>query len=222
MWAGTLAHISMRTFVIEILQKGENYEEAELRIYKILLAMRLYKEDDVFVKVIWYEKESKVSTLTILDPPLPERMPLPYVVDLKEINNIRKLTKKLDTTDFNKRISFRIACERFNRSYEEHKDDEKIIDFMIAFESLFLKGEKAPANIGQFIGLGCSMLLGNNDKEREEINEFLVRAYTVRNKIVHGSEFIANSIKIRNETYEIEDFISQLQEYLRKSIKKLL
>ena len=103
--------------------------------------------------------------MTVLDPPLPERILLPYVVDLKEINDIRRLTKKLGKIDFDKKVSFRIACKRFKRSCEEHTDDEKIIDSMIAFESLFLKGEKAPANTGQFIGLDCSILVRMTKKE---------------------------------------------------------
>lgn len=221
LWAGFFSRISLRTFVIEVLQKEENIKEAQLKVYKVLLAMRLHKENDVFVKVIWFEKKSKVSTLTILDPPLPELMKFPYAVEINEIKEIKKLANKIGKIDFDKRGSLRIACERFSRSYEEHREDEKIIDFMIAFESLFLRGKTAPAGTGQFIGLGCSMLIGKNDKEREEINEFLVEAYKIRNRIVHGSEFIT-SIKIKKKPWRIEDFISKLQKLLRESIKKLI
>jgi len=220
-WAG-ISRITYRTLVIEILHKSmEEHKEILRRIYKLLLAMRLYKADDVFCKVVWFVENAKIKRLTILDAPVPERMGAPYAIRIDEIDRIKKIANRIKRIDFDKRTSLRIACERFSRSYEEHREDERIIDFMIAFESLFLRGKKAPANTGQFIGLGCSMLLGKNDTQRERINEFLVEAYRIRNKIVHGSEFVT-SIPIHNKKYEIQDFILQLQNYLRESIKNLL
>ena len=216
------SRIGRRTFVIEVMQREFDAKKIELIIYKILLSLRLYKAQDVFCKVIWFEKKSKVNILTILDSPLPDLIGYdPYVIEIHEVGKIKKLAKRINKINFGRRNSLRIACERFSRSYEEHREDDEIIDFMIAFESLFLKGKTAPSNAGQFIGLGCSMLLGKNGKEREEINEFLVEAYKIRNKIVHGSEFIT-SIKIHRKTWKIEDFVSQLQKYLRESIMRLM
>jgi len=134
---------------------------------------------------------------------------------------IEVLAEQIEKIDFDKRKSFRIACERFNRAYEEHREDEILIDFMIAFEALFLRGERAPSEKGQFIGLGCSILLGNNEKEREEINNFLIKAYNMRNRIVHGSEY-KTPIQINNEDYGMRDFILKLQQYLSESIRKLI
>lgn len=65
------------------------------------------------------------------------------------------------------------------------------------------------------------MLLGRNDKERQSIDEFLVKSYNLRNSIVHGSESIT-SIQIDKQTYEMEDIIVTLREYLRESIKRLM
>lgn len=216
-----LHKISYRTFVIEVLQRQQDSKEAQLRIYKILLAMRLYKSNNVFCKAIWYEKNSMISMMSILDPPLPEIMGEPYAIDIDEIEGIRKLVRKIDKIDLSKRNPLRIACERFSRSYEDRREDDKIIDFLIGFEALFLKGKKTLSGKGLYIGLGCSMLLGRNDKERQSINDFLVKAYNLRNNIVHGSDPIT-SIRIDNETYEMEDIIIKLREYLRESIKRLM
>ena len=219
--AGIFSRINPRTFVIEILLKKVEIKKTLLKIYKVLLAMRLHKPDDIFCKVIWFEKKSKVKTLTIIDSPLPDRRGLPYSLEVDEIEEIKELANKVDKINFDNRHSLRLACERFSRSYEEHREDERIIDFMIAFEALFIRGKRAPSRIGLYIGLGCSMLLGENDKEREEIYEFIVKAYNIRNRIIHGSEFIT-SIQIDDKEYEIEEFILQLQKYLGESIKKLI
>lgn len=221
--AGIFSEINKRTFVIEVLHKEFDSKKSELIIYKVLLGLRLYKAEGVFCKVIWFEKNSKVNTLTILDSPLPDSIGYePYVIEINEVDKIKKLANRIDRINFGKRNSLRIACERFSRSYEEHREDEQIIDFMIAFEALFLKG-RAPPKTGQYIGLGCSMLLGKNDKERQEISEFLVKAYNIRNRIVHGSEFITQiQMQIDNQEYDIHDLLFQLREYLRESIKKLM
>jgi len=218
---GILHKTTSRTYVIEVLQKQQDVYQAQLKINNMLLAMRLYQASDIFCKVIWWEMESDVKTITILDSRLPELMGHPYFIEIDKVEEIRKMAKRIDKIDFGKRVSFRIACERFSRYYEEHREDEKIIDCMIAFEALFLKGKTATANTGQFIGLGCSMLLGRSDEEREEINKFLVEAYKIRNRIVHGSEFVT-PIKLNNKTYEIYEFVFQLQKYLRESIEKLI
>jgi hypothetical protein len=207
--------ITTQTFLIEIpdISKDENPRETERKIYKLLLALRLYKAEGVpFCKVIWYEEKSMATSLTIINPPIPWKRDI-YLLKTEEIEDFRRMANLVNNIDFESRKSLTIACERFSRSYEERRVDERIIDFMIGFESLFLKGKASTANIGRFIGLGCSMLLGRNDTERAKINDFLVEAYAIRNKIVHGSESVT-SVK--------EDFILQLQSYLRESIKKLV
>jgi hypothetical protein len=221
-----LSRVSSNMFALEILQQEDNPTELEKKIYKILLAMRLYKKEEVFCKVIWFRGNPETDTrLTFLDAPIPETTTLnlsQYSLEIKNIANLRKLADKVNLIDFDKRPTLRIACERFSRSYEEHREDEKIIDFMIAFEALFMKGKEKVNGGGQFIGLGCSMLLGNDDEEREEISQFLANAYKIRNDIVHGRQFVTSSIKVGNKVYEINDFISKLMGYLRESIKKLI
>jgi hypothetical protein len=89
--------------------------------------------------------------------------------------------------------------------------DEKIIDFMIAFEALFLRGNTS--NKGLVIGTACSLLLGKTDEEREEIYDFFVKAYALRNKIVHGSQI---------DFTGINDTVLKLKGYLRKAILLLI
>jgi hypothetical protein len=65
------------------------------------------------------------------------------------------------------------------------------------------------------------MLLGTDQKERDDIKQFFKLTYNIRNKIIHGSEF-ETPVRINSQEYQISDISSQLQEYLRGSIKKLL
>ena len=65
------------------------------------------------------------------------------------------------------------------------------------------------------------MLLGKNDQERDEIHKFIMKAYEIRNKIVHGSEF-NTSIKMKSGEYELNKFVLQIQDYLKESLKSLM
>jgi len=221
-YADIFSRINASTFVIEIPQRDLDMKEIESKIHNILLAMRLHKMGSVYCMIMWFLENSKYDMkLAILDTHVSDMMGGQYYVEIGEFQEIRKLAEQIDKIDLDKRKSFRIACGRFSRAYEEHREDEILIDFMIAFEALFLRGERAPSNTGQFIGLGCSVLLGNNDREREEINNFLIKAYNIRNKIVHGSEY-KTPIQINNEDYSMRDFVLKLQQYLSESIRKLL
>ena len=65
------------------------------------------------------------------------------------------------------------------------------------------------------------MLIGQNAQNRKEISQFMERARSIRNDIVHGSE-VKTPITINKKEYRMSDFSLQLQKYLRVSIKKLI
>ena len=147
-----------------------------------------------------------------------------YVLDFEEIPRLRRIIKKIQSIDFSKQKSLDLACRRFQRAYEEKDVEDQLIDLMIAFEALFLKGEKGVPSKGKLIAVACSVLIGKSEKEREKIKETLEKAYLIRNSIVHGSECPRIKSDDRGEVYidTLPDLVSQVEGYLRESIKKLL
>ena len=193
--------------VIEIYQE----ENIVPLIESIILALRIFKEGDVFCKIIWSDDHNEH---TVLNPfyELPNTLHYEiYSLKTEEIDQINEIFKMLIKSDFIDRRHLRIACDRLNRSYGKSMYDEKMLDFMIAFEALFMR--KTSPNIGVVIATACSMLLGESDLERKEIYEFFVKAYKLRNKIVHGSAV---------DFSEIRETALRLKEHLRESILKLL
>lgn len=130
---------------------------------------------------------------------------------------VSRIVKEIHSLDFDKRKGLRLACKRFQHAYEERDTEDRLIDFMIALEALFLKGEKT-RQVGPIVSTACSVLLGKNELEREEIRRSLTKAYKLRNRIVHGSEY-DDLFKDKNDMLP---FISEIEGYLRESIKKLL
>ena len=213
------AYLNAQTFVFEI--NHGDFIEASLRVYEILLAMRLFKTGSVFCKHFWVEQNSEQRQFYANTPPVPWHKN-EYLLNIDEIDKIKILLEKIIYAELENNKSFRVACERFSRSFEERRDDDKLIDLAIAFESLFTDKDTSRSNVmGQFVGFGCSMLLGTNQEERDQIKQFLIKSFAIRNDIVHGRE-VKTPITINDQKYEMSDLSLQLQEYLRASIKKLI
>jgi hypothetical protein len=195
----------------------------------IVLAMRLLKKGYVSGVSVFYIPTSEV----LASKPMPTSIEwswkeqrklaiwdgLPYALSLDELPDLKKLVHKVQNTDFVKRKNLKLACSRFQRAYEEGDVEDQLIDIMIAFESLFLKGEKSNVQHGKTIAVGCSCLLGSDEEQREEIESFLIEAYSIRNRIVHGTEYAKPKVK---REYEMYEFVSRIEDYLRESLKRLL
>ena len=195
--------------VIEIYGEVEN-NLADM-VEKIILSLRLFKEGDVFSKIVW---SADNDYHLILSPSyeIPNTVySNVYSLKLEEISLINLIFNKINEANFEKRRAIKIACDRFSRSYGRAMHDERIIDFMIAFEALFVK-ENSP-NSGSIIATGCSYLLGKTDNEREEIYKFFKETYKLRNEIVHGSTM---------HIIDTDEIACRLKEYLRKCIMTIL
>ena len=217
-------------FVIEFSNLPESDDLiVEKIIQNFLLATRIHKAVPVTCKFFWSVDDSRIKSLGVFyqnggypKPPAVSSRAISHVhLFVEDIDVIKELFDKIQNVDFVKRRSFQIACERFTRSFEEPNDDEILIDYCIAFEALFFKGEGSPPSVGKYVGLACSLLLGKNEQERDEIHTFIVKAYEIRNKIVHGSEF-KTPIKLKNGEYELNQFILHIQCYLKESLKRLI
>lgn len=219
-----ISSINTKTFVFEVrdeIEFEEMVNRADRLVYEVLLAMRLHKSGMVFCKVFRVEENSKTIMGGSINPPTPWR-PSIYQLSISEAEEVDKWVSRITKLDLERNSSFRVACERFSRSCEERRYDDKIIDLAIAFEALFTDDDSSRlGRMGKFVGLGCSMLLGQNAEDRKEISCFMEKAFSIRNKIVHNTNF-EKIIEVNGKSYGMKDFIAQLQEYLRESIKKLL
>ncbi|MCZ2808107.1 MAG: HEPN domain-containing protein [Candidatus Bathyarchaeota archaeon] len=147
-------------------------------------------------------------------------MKLSYELTKDEAEDFKAFYKEKE----GKLDDLKIALTRFNETYRregigERKYEDVFIDCCIAFESLFCKDTRQK---GEIIATGASMLLGKDNNEREDINNYLRKAYGVRNDIVHASLPISDSLKNRKIDDDLEIFISKVEDYLRLCIKKLI
>ena len=223
----TPSHIKLPSvkFVLEksITVKGEYDFQLDQIMRIAVLALRLLKDGyvsgNLVFQILVSEKRQLESSSWEEEGQRPEYFGFNYALNFDEIPALKNLLEKLQGIDFNKRKDLHLACKRFQRAYEEANFEDQLVDHMIAFEALFLKGEKAKSPTGEIIAVACSILLGKNEEEREETRQFLTEAYSIRNQIVHGSEYRKARV---DKEYEMSEFVSKIEDYLRESIKKLL
>ena len=128
--------------------------------------------------------------------------------------------KEFDTFPQDQRPRLRLALRRFNFGSERERPEDKLIDYMIAFESLLLrKSEKD--ELAYRLSLRGSLILGHNSAEREAAYAFLRTAYRIRSDIVHGED-PKQTIRVGNDELVLSLFVGSVEEHLRKILGKFL
>lgn len=102
-----------------------------------------------------------------------------------------------------------IALGRFTDGYEKLKLEDRIIDYMIGLEALYLQEESA--ELSYRIAHRTAVLLSDDKKERQEVFTKIRHSYDLRSKILHG------------KTYHLAlDNVWYVEDILRRSIKEFL
>ncbi|MGB8657748.1 MAG: hypothetical protein WCE90_08190 [Candidatus Zixiibacteriota bacterium] len=104
-----------------------------------------------------------------------------------------------------------LALNRFNYAYERKRPEDKLIDYMIAFEALY----GAP---GYMIALRAASLLGNIPDEKKQIFSEMKEARELRDNTVHGSTKKESAISAEKAS-RIEDHLRHsLQQFIKRKI----
>lgn len=103
-----------------------------------------------------------------------------------------------------------IALGRFADGYEKVKLEDRIIDYMIGLEALYLQNGDA-AELSYRIAHRIAVLLSDDKKERQRLFTETKHSYDLRSKILHGKRY---DLALDNVWF-VEDI-------LRLSIKKFL
>jgi len=203
--------------------EGVNVPFATMVFDKVVSALRLFKKGWISYPFIFEKNVSQLASGTSYGmsgnlPHIP--MTLTYELTIDEAEDFKTFYKEIEA----KLDNSKIALTRFNETYRregvgERKHEDVFIDCCIAFESLFCKDTRQK---GEIIATGASMLLGKDHKEREDINNYLRKAYRVRNDIVHASLPISDALKKREIDDDLGTFISKVENYLRLCIRKLI
>lgn len=123
--------------------------------------------------------------------------------DVKELVEIFTLLKRTSNQ------VFRISSNRLSFGIERRLYEDKLLDFMIGLEALYLPDGNDELTLR--LSLRVAFLLEETGPKRKELFEFIKKMYKLRSKIVHGN------------TYNLtKEEVIRLEEILRLSLKKWL
>jgi hypothetical protein len=141
---------------------------------------------------------------------------LQYSLQFEEIQELRRLVEKIQNMDFAENKNLALACQRFQRAYEEDDMRNRLVDSMIALEALFKKGGERGKKERE-IAVECSKLLGKDEEQKQEIKSIIEEAHRIRNLMVDGLEY-----ELHEDADYISDVIFRAKNCLRESIKEIL
>jgi hypothetical protein len=179
----------------------------------MVLALRLLKTGDVKVSTAFFAEGEE--TAIGHRPGLFHRTS--YFLKNEEEESLRTLWKNVQELHTKPYLDYPIR--NFMNAYDEVPLEDKVVDLIIALESLvFYQEESTIQSAGKVIGIAIGIMLGRDQEERSAIKNALIHAYRIRNARVHGN---AEELKKWSKE-EMERLSSEIEDYLRRALRKFV
>lgn len=124
---------------------------------------------------------------------------------------------------FPKRAKIEVALKRFNDSYRTFDHRERIVDLVIALESLF--GEETvgqSTEVGYRLRMRAARYLGVDATERQQLKKFLTELYSLRSKIVHGDLASTDQLIQKRFGKPLAEVVSETQDIVRRALRRMI
>lgn len=206
---------SIRMIKFCIVTEQKSQADINTEFNSIITSLRLWKKGSVGYDRIYYLSKwsplgGRISGSTSIffgHPPV-----VLTSTEVEEFKNFYEKLKEVKSADY---PFLNMAINRFNYGYERKRWEDKFIDYMIAFDALFLKKgdkyklkRKLSKRIARFL-------------KREDLKSRFELIYDKRGKPVHGEPINSDDLK-ELEVGSFSDIISEIEELLRESIKKFI
>lgn len=116
---------------------------------------------------------------------------------------------------------FGFSIRRFNLAFDRGLPEDRIVDLVIAAESLFLSdlGVRDRGELRFRFALRAAKFIEHPVYGEREVFRVMLRAYDVRSRIVHGSS--PEDTKLPdNQSAQLPTFIDAIEELVRLGIRK--
>ena len=119
---------------------------------------------------------------------------------------------------FEKIRYLKFAIRRFQHIFHESEIEDNITDLMISMEAML---NNEPFEIRDKTSRRAAFFLEESGQKRIECRDFIRKCYDIRSEIVHGKK---RETKIKDDERDLTDseIQNKLEQYVRKSIKKIL
>lgn len=186
-------------------------------------ALRLYKSGAVshdYIRIVSTSWELHGGTYTLSSIGMRPAIGPQHLLSKEEVAEFLRFWEFFQRVRKKKQKRTDIALRRFNFAYERVRPEDKLIDYLIGFEALLLKGDERQ-ELEYRLALRGSVLLGKTPEERQAVFKELKTAYRERSNIVHGGA-IKEAVKIGGDKIKFNEFVEKVEQRLRAAIKEFL
>lgn len=209
---------SIRMIKYCIITEQKNMADIRTEFDPIVTSLRLWNKGDVGYDTIYYFSKwnphggriSGGESIFFGHPPL-----ILELTKIEEFKNFYNKIKKIKSTDYG---FLSMAINRFNNTYERKRQEDKLIDFMIAFEALFMKETQ---ELRHRLSVRIACFLKDGYVDRKDLCFKFKTIYDIRSEIVHGDPISQKYLKKLGVT-SIFELVYEVEEHLRASIKKFI
>jgi len=201
-------------------------EENVLKLFeKTINALKIFKVGDVRLGGIYF-RDSEIWTLrptyVLRKEPKFSSKNLYNLNSTQLVSQFKRFHKDFSSINFTKgKYPFLYrSFFRFSRSLENISAEECVVDFVTSLESLYSSQEQ---ELSYKFALRIALLLGNSTKNKINLQDFMLKIYNMRSKIVHG-DIVPDQIDVGNEKKILtkDDCIRILEDVTRNSINIFL
>ncbi len=111
----------------------------------------------------------------------------------------------------------RISAARFSSSFDKKLEEDRLIDYFIAFEALFTKENDA---ISYRLPLRAALFIEDDAAQRAKTFDLVRAGYDLRSNLAHGKSQLVDVIKVRDRKVPVREFMDQLREVLFRSVHR--
>lgn len=188
---------------LEYMFTEKFHEIPHILLEKILTALRLFKGGDIELMNYHIKPLSSFFSIGMRSRISSHLLASRYQYELNNLENkdlinfVSKLEGILSSVHQKENREYLDLALRYYNSAKERKNNEdKLIDYMVVLEALYLRGGP---ELNFRLSHRVASLLGEDEQKRLEIFNNMHALYDLRSKIVHGS---LHDYKIPNEDIE--------------------
>ena len=193
-------------------------------VQKIVDALRFFKNGEIHPLGTYTFTKSVFFSGQLMSP---FRMPSfikknTYVLNKKESDEFKLTWKRLINKNIKNRQFLKIALRRFSQAISRDNEEDKIIDYLICAEALFLNElGNIQGELRYRLAQRAACFLEKNNNKRMIIFKFMKDIYSLRSKIVYG-EVVKPPSKEKGDKYSLDKCCNIIEQYLRKALKKAI
>lgn len=155
--------------------------------------------------------------------PVHLRHPPMYMLSAGEVESLVRLWRAARSEGVRNRGALGGALRRFEYAGERYRPEDRLVDLMIAAESLFLEDAGDPQSRGELryrLAIRSAFFIDMPSRSRRQVFDLMRRAYDTRSKVVHGN--VPLTVALPGEALSLEEFTDTVEDHFRTALTKAI